>query len=157
MLLSLFRQLPLTLSFLNFIFILFLNSHFPRSINPCARGGGRRPGFLCGLIFVFGVLRPGSLRKPDGEGFPGGDCKGRTNMRYPYPEAGGMSQPQRAAGQPLPFTTEKTPGLGSNPGFQIVRRPCYHGATARPQSPLINLTSYISKIEDAYFNRPPYG
>src|SRR5258705_7347702 len=52
-------------------------------------------------------------------------------MRYPYPVAGGLSQPQRAAGQPLPFTTEKTPGLGSNPGFQIVRRPCYHGATAR--------------------------
>src|SRR5258705_5418255 len=57
---------------------------------------------------------------------------GRTNMRYPYTEAGGLRQPQRAAGQTLPFTTEKTPGLGSNPGFQIVRRPCYHGATARP-------------------------
>src|SRR5258705_7836671 len=27
---------------------------------------------------------------------------------------------------------KNTPGLGSNPGFQIVRRPCYHGATARP-------------------------
>src|SRR5258705_13698985 len=53
-------------------------------------------------------------------------------MRYPYPESGGLSQHQRAAGQPLPFTTEMTPGLGSNPGFQIVRRPRYHGATARP-------------------------
>src|SRR5258705_4781432 len=41
---------------------------------------------------------------------------GRTNMRYPYPEAGGISQPQRAAGQPLPFTTEKHTGSGIEPG-----------------------------------------
>ena len=41
---------------------------------------------------------------------------GRTNMRYPYPEAGGISQPQRAAGQPLPFTTEKHAGSGIEPG-----------------------------------------
>src|SRR5258705_9725656 len=41
---------------------------------------------------------------------------GRTNMRYPYPEAGGISQPQRAAGQPLPFTTEMHTGSGIEPG-----------------------------------------
>src|SRR5258705_5614375 len=41
---------------------------------------------------------------------------GRTNMRYPYPEAGGISQSQRAAGQPLPFTTEKHTGSGIEPG-----------------------------------------
>ena len=66
--------------------------------------------------FCVGVLRPGSLRKPDGDGFPGGDRMGRTNMRYPYPEAGGISQPQRAAGQPLHFTTEKHTGSGIEPG-----------------------------------------
>ena len=67
--------------------------------------------------FCVVVLRPGSLRKPDGERFPGGDCSGRTNMRYPYPEAGGISQPQRASGQPLPFTTGKHTGSGIEPGF----------------------------------------
>src|SRR5258705_3625095 len=35
---------------------------------------------------------------------------GRKNMRYPFPEAGGISQPKGAAGQPLPFTTEKHTG-----------------------------------------------
>src|SRR5258705_10855980 len=38
-----------------------------------------------------------------------------------------VQQANRSPSQP-----KNTPGLRSNPGFRIVRRPCFHGATARP-------------------------
>src|SRR5258705_1276032 len=58
-------------------------------------------------------------------------------MRFSYPETGGISQSLRAVGKPRNLHKPKnTPGLGSNPGFPIVRRPRFHGATARPHSQL---------------------
>src|SRR5258705_13305654 len=77
-------------------------------------------------------------RKPDGK-VPGvGIHNGRTNMRFSYPETGGISQSRRAVGKPRNLHKPKnTPGLGSNPGFPIVRRPRFHGATARPISSLL--------------------
>src|SRR5258705_7961300 len=72
--------------------------------------------YLLFIWFIYGLHLSG--RKGGGGGFPGwGIICGRTNMRFLYPEAGGISQPQRAAGQPLPFTTEKHTGSGIEPGF----------------------------------------
>src|SRR5258705_8533744 len=80
-------------------------------------------------------------------------------MRYPYPEAGGISQPQRAAGQPLPFTTEKHTGSGIEPGVSDCE------ATVFPRrhcAPLIyercnchNVVSAILEIlQETFFSSP---
>src|SRR5258705_6224597 len=68
----------------------------------------------------------------------GPEVFGRTNMRFSRPETGGFSWPQRAVGKPRNLHKPKnTLGLGSNPGFPIVSRPSFHGATARPEENMI--------------------
>src|SRR5258705_7545073 len=60
-------------------------------------------------------------RKPDGKGFPRWGISSEELLDgqtcdFLDPRGGGMSQPQRAAGHPLPFTTEKHTGSGIEPG-----------------------------------------
>src|SRR5258705_13267683 len=69
---------------------------------------------------------------------------GRTNMRYPYPEAGGISQPQRAAGQPLPFTTEKHTGSGIDPGVSDCETTVFPRRHCTPLG--IHYSSYYTTI-----------
>src|SRR5258705_9547996 len=45
-----------------------------------------------------------------------------------------------------PSQLKNTPGLGSNPRFQIVRRPCFHGATARPYQRCVYSKVYIHLV-----------
>ena len=52
------------------------------------------------IPFHFAALRPGSLSETGREGSQVGIIHGRTNMRFSYPETGGISQSQRAVGKP---------------------------------------------------------
>src|SRR5258705_94195 len=64
------------------IIIYNFDSHFPRSITPCARGGeeGRRLVFVK-TNFCASVLRPGSLTGNRTGKVPRWAIPGRTNMR----------------------------------------------------------------------------
>src|SRR5258705_12648913 len=83
--------------------------------------------------FIRAALRPGSLRKPDGKGSLGWpEVFGRTNMRFSRPETGGFSQPQRAVGKPRNLHKLKRHRVWDRTRVSLVRRPRFHGATARP-------------------------
>src|SRR5258705_10471122 len=67
-------------------------------------------------------------------------------MQFPYPEAGGISQPQRAAGEQLPFTTEKHTGSGIEPGFSDCEATVLPRRHCAPQ--LINCMIIICRFSD---------
>src|SRR5258705_5209900 len=82
----------------------------------CEGGEGRRAGFVW-TNFCVGVLRPGSLRKPDGDGFPGGiEWDGQTCGIH-TPRLVGLASLSVQQVNRSPSQLKNTPGLGSNPGF----------------------------------------
>src|SRR5258705_373285 len=82
---------------------------------------------------------------------------GRTNMRYPYPEAGGLSQPQRAAGQPLPFTTEKHTGSGIEPGLSDCEATVFPRRHCTPLRDMVDLLYGITatRVDGSFPLRVP--
>src|SRR5258705_10262914 len=62
-------------------------------------------------------LRPGSRSETGREGFPGGLFQDGQTCGFTSPEAGGFSQPQRAADKPRKSSQLKLTGSGIEPGF----------------------------------------
>src|SRR5258705_13432864 len=87
--------------------------------------------FLCAYS-----LRPGSRSETGREGFPGRLFQDGQTCGFTSPEAGGFSQPQRAADKPRKSSQLKLTGSGIEPGFPdceatvLPRRHC-----APPMSP----------------------
>src|SRR5258705_2973702 len=107
-------------------------SHFPRSVNR-VRGGGKEGQLdLCGLIFVLVFyVRVVSGNRTGMGSQVGIEWDGQTCGIH-TPRLVGLASLSVQQVNRSPSQLKNTPGLGSNPGFQIVRRPCLHGATARP-------------------------
>src|SRR5258705_7004859 len=108
------------------------NSHFPRSVNR-VRGGGKEGELdLCGLIFVLVFyVRVVSGNRTGMGSQVGIEWDGQTCGIH-TPRLVGLASLSVQQVNRSPSQLKNTPGLGSNPGFKIVRRPCFHGATARP-------------------------
>src|SRR5258705_7752331 len=70
------------------------------SLYQLMRGRGKDALAQLTNIILFAALRPGSLCETGREGSQVEIIHGRTNMRFSYPETGGISQSQRAVGKP---------------------------------------------------------
>src|SRR5258705_13014042 len=97
-------------------------------------------------------LRPGSRSETGREGFPGGLFQDGQTCGFTSPEAGGFSQPQRAADKPRNSSQLKLTGPGIEPGFTdceatvLPRRPCaplQETHTLHQGSPMFGLTSFV--------------
>src|SRR5258705_11100183 len=108
------------------------NSHFPRSVNR-VRGWGKEGELdLCGLIFVLVFyVRVVSGNRTGMGSQVGIEWDGQTCGIH-TPRLVGLASLSVQQVNRFPSQLKNTPGLGSNAGFQIVMRPCFHGATARP-------------------------